>query len=254
MKNFAALVALFGATVLSSAALAGPVTFQDGTVTVTYHDSVTNNADTKPFTITLPGSDTVTYTGTPDPAFPEFGSNRGNSGATFDVQDLADGGSFDLKVFTQNNGSQEHTDGGDTDLALGFTTSQPLHYNLLIDPLLTSSTQFRAKFSDIDESLQTDALGTVTGSLAPEGTPISKTFEGTLPAGSYDISLFVQGLNGREDTGGGQGALTLTLSAEENPPPPVGIPLPPAVWSGMITLAGAGGLGALAPVLRRRRA
>src|SRR6185503_19629790 len=102
LKSPAAPAAAFVALLTSAAfAFAGPVTFTGvANALVTYHDSVTNNDDSQilPFN-GLPGADTLSYHGTPDPAFPEFGSNRGDSGVTYDLKDLPDGASFNLKVF-----------------------------------------------------------------------------------------------------------------------------------------------------------
>jgi hypothetical protein len=228
---------------------AATVEFQSGTIVVTYFDTFAGD-DTASFPITFPGSATETYDGTAlDPETP-LGDDRGEAGATYDLQDLADGATFDVKVFHTNEGEAQRTLGGDVDFGFSFTTDQILHYSFPAVP--DGASEFTATFAGVTQNLLIDVFGTTSGSLIDEfGQPVTRTVEGTLPAGTHDLGVFLGVNNGRSSSGGGgEGTVSITLSADGVTPPPV-IPLPPAVWTGLASLAGAG-FASRSRMLRRR--
>jgi hypothetical protein len=230
------LLALLAFVTLNEVASAGPVEFQSGTVIVTYIDTFAGD-DTTSFPITFPGATTVSYNGTPlDPENP-FGDDRGDAGATYDLQDLPNGAKFDIKVFHTNVGEAERTLGGDVDFGLGFTTDQILHYSFTAIP--DGASEFTAKFAGVTQDLLIDVFGTTSGSLIDEfGSPVTRTVEGTLPAGTHDVNVFLRVVNGRSSSGGGgEGTIAITLTADGGP---TVIPLPAAAWLGLATLAAAG--------------
>ena len=235
--------ALLGIVLLASRTFAGPVTFGGGNCTVTYYDSVASEDDIKAFALTFPGHGSVHYIGTANPAFPDFGNDRGDAGASWDVQDLGNGALFGVSLFHTNKGSQQHTGGGHVTFGLGFVADRPLHFIFKADPQNSASTHFDAMFAGITQEINTDALGNTSGTLLQDGAPVARTVEGTIPAGSHSLNLTLDVRNGRVDFGGGNGGATVTLF-----PQATAIPLPPGAWTGLLTL---GVLSAMWPLRRR---
>jgi hypothetical protein len=218
-------------------ALAGPVRVQSAGVTVRYQDTF-NGEDRMHFPVTFPGSALVEYHGTAlDPQAPGIGDDRGTAGANYNLQDLPDGASFAVSVFHDNRGEEQRTLGGDVEFAMSFTTDRSLHYVFSANPNGPSA-DFVANFAGVTQDLHVSEMGDVTGSLLDDmGAPISRTVEGDLPAGMHSLSVLVNVVNGQLISGAsGNGSVEIALSAADGNPTP--IPLPPAVWSGLIGLIG----------------
>jgi hypothetical protein len=240
------LLALLAFVTLNEVASAGPVEFQSGTIVVTFIDTFAGD-DTTSFPISFPGSTTVSYNGSPlDPESP-FGDDRGDAGATYDLQDLPNGAKFDVNVFHQNDGEAQRTLGGEVDFGFSFTTDQILHYSFTAIP--DGASEFTANFAGVTQDLLIDVFGTTSGSLIDEfNQPVTRTVEGTLPAGTHDLSVFLKVVNGRSSSGGGgEGTVSISLSPEGGSV----IPLPTAAWLGLAGLAGLAGV-ALRPRLISR--
>ena len=242
-----AAVVFAAALLLISPALAGPVTYQGGSINVSYRD-ISGGDDDASFPVTAPGSATESYDGT---ALIDdgtgLGDNRGNSGASYEIADLPDGATFDATVFHSNNGDDERTLGGSVDFAANFTTDRPLHYFWHIEP--TGASELTASLDQLVESLTIDVFGNASGSLITDGQATPKTLQGTLPAGAHALGLSLLMVNGRSTTGvpDTRASVSLTLSEVDGP---AVIPLPPAVWGGLLTMFAA----ALPAGIRRLRA
>jgi hypothetical protein len=230
-----ASLALLATIALNVPASAGPVQFESGAIVVTFIDIAGNDTASFPIT-TFPGAATESYDGTPiDPESP-FGDDRGEGGATYELQDLSAGAKFDVRVFHSNVGMEQRTEGGEVDFDITFTTDRILHYSFTAEP--GGASEFTADFAGVTQDLLIDPLGTTSGSLLDEfGAPVPRTVEGTLPAGTHDLSVFLRVVNGRSSSGGGgEGTVSITLIDQGSPPI---IPLPAAVWLGLASLAGA---------------
>jgi hypothetical protein len=221
------IVSLIGA----NRAAAGPVQFQDGAIVVDFIVSG-EERDSATFPITFPGSAAEEFGGTSP-----IGGTRGSGGATYDLQDLADGAQFDVEIFHDNDGDASRTVGGEVDFGFNFTTDRILHYRFTAAPEFAN--EFTASFAGVTQNLLTDVFGNMSGSLLEDGLVVAKTVEGTLPAGEQNLSVFLRVVNGRSSSGSsGRGAVSITLSDEASKPPI--IPLPPAMWLGLASLAVAG--------------
>lgn len=231
----------------SRPAFAGPVTFQSGGIEVLYDDAF-NGTDSKSFPVTFPGSATQTYDGTALDSSTPLGDDRGLAGVTYNLQDLADGAKFDVSEFHSNKGLDQRTLGGSVSFNFAFATDQALHYVFTADPTSGPATEFVAMFAGVTQDLHITALGDTSGSLLQDGLPVARTVEGDLPAGAHSLSVFLQVNNGRITSGGqGSGDVSIALSAG----PPVAIPLPPAAWTGLSTIAATAILSGLRKLRRQ---
>jgi hypothetical protein len=235
--SIAALIAIAlaaGVGLFPHQAPAGPVQFQSGGITVTYLDPF-NGTDSKSFDVTFPGAATERYQGVALDDETLLG-DRGDSGVTYDLRDQSTGASFDVNLFHQNKGDQQRTVGGTVSFDFSFTTDRELQYSFTADPT-GPARNFSAQFANVTQDLQIDAFGTLQGSLLDDGHPVAKTLQGVLPAGTHSLNILLDVSNGRS-TIGGLGSGTVSISLEQGGP--VAIPLPPAVWTGLMVLAGTG--------------
>lgn len=220
-------------------AVAGPVAIDAGVIDV--HYETPDGADDARFGFTGPGAATRRYTGRPLSEDEPLTGPRGDLGVTYDLRETDDGAVLDADVFSVVNGPFGRSLGGRVDFGVTLVTDRDLRYSLTVDPTVPGQL-FRTTFHDVDASLSVSVLGDVSGNLVQDGQPASRTFEGLLPAGTYVLAMEAVAVNGRSNDGGSTaGSALLTLAAGDEGPGPTPIPLPPAVWTGLLTLAGAAG-------------
>jgi hypothetical protein len=170
VNKFGGFVFALALTTLSARSLiAGPVHISFGNVLVSYRD-VSGEDDQKVFGLNSFGTATHTYQGTAlDPEVP-IGNERGDSGVTYTLQDLANGAIFDVSLFHTNKGGEQRTLGGNVVFDMTFSTDRDLDFNFTADPTGPSSA-FNAHFAGITQDLHVDNFGTTSGTLLDDGQP-----------------------------------------------------------------------------------
>jgi hypothetical protein len=241
---------------MSPAALAGPVTSGSGAASVNFETrSEFLELGSRTFPVTYPGSATHEYNGLiPDN---ENSSVGGLGRITYDLVDRDDGAAMNVTVSHHNLGDSI-TQGGSASFSLEFTTDRPLRYRFVAD-MQEGSPSFDSGLGSGSTSIVhawgsiiPDVIeGAILEGTIPHDRGSFSTFnqEGVLPAGQYVLfATATSGIEPRgEDAIDSQGSVRFTLLDEAGPTNPV--PLPPAVWPALGTMA----LAAWAAFVRRRR-
>jgi hypothetical protein len=205
-------------------AAAGPVRFDGGEVRLTAGEA-------PPMTFPLSFPDAGGHSARADSAF------AGETRVDFDLHEVPGGAVFDVA----------HDDSGDTRSAftVSFTTDRELHFRLFAEPRPSSfSARFNGLVADAFYNPRAaDLSGVYRGSLVhfdeetakPDGFE-ARLFEGELPAGAYTFVVESSGGVDRQTVVDGGGAARLTLETAVN----AAVPLPPAAWPTLLTLAATG--------------